>query len=142
FNYKLEKMVAERTHELKMVNKELESFSYSVSHDLRAPLRAINGYAQMLLEDFEKILPEDGMRQLRVIMDNGKRMGQLIDDLLHYSRLGKVEIQDAPFSLNTLVEEVIQELRQAHPTETNFIVHDLGTIHADRRLFKQVLINL
>ena len=91
-NHYLEQRVAERTAQLEAANRELEAFSYSVSHDLRTPLRAIDGFSHILLEDYADKLDEEGKRLLNVVRDNTNRMGQLIDDILKFSRSGRTEI--------------------------------------------------
>src|SRR5213078_609255 len=88
-NSELEQRVIERTAQLEAANKELEAFSYSVSHDLRAPLRAVDGFSQAVLEDFGSQLPEEGRRQLQIIRSSAQRMGALIDDLLTFARLSR-----------------------------------------------------
>src|SRR5690606_10904144 len=98
FNYKLEAMVAERTTELEVANKELESFSYSVSHDLRAPLRSIHGYMNIFSEEYASRLDDEARRLMKIIQDNARKMGQLIDDLLSFSRLGRKELMKAHIS--------------------------------------------
>src|ERR1019366_9108262 len=92
-NKDLDKKVQERTIQYELVNKELESFTFSVSHDLRAPLRAVNSYAQILEEDYGEKLDADGKQMLKNIENNGKKMGKLIDDLLAFSRLGRKELK-------------------------------------------------
>ena len=88
-NVELERRVIERTAELDAVNKELEAFSYSVSHDLRAPLRAVDGFSQAVLEDYGQVLPEQGLYYLKTIREGAQKMGVLIDDLLKFSRLSR-----------------------------------------------------
>jgi PAS domain S-box-containing protein len=141
-NEKLEQMVEQRTSQLQNANREMEAFTYSVSHDLRAPLRAINGYAQMLTEDWNTILPPEGLRQLNSITENATRMGQLIDDLLRYSRLGKAELNPTSFDLNGIVEEVINELKQAVAIRAKIKIQELGNVIADHILIRQVYMNL
>jgi len=108
-NAELEQRVIERTAQLQSANKELEAFSYSVSHDLRAPLRGISGFASILVEDYAKHLDEEGRRTVGVICAEAKRMGQLIDDLLAFSRLGRQSIQVAEVDMGALAQEVFNE---------------------------------
>jgi signal transduction histidine kinase len=136
----LESRVLERTAELEAVNKELSSFSYSVSHDLRAPLRAVDGYARMLEEDYAARLDEEGRRLLGVIRDSAGRMGQLIDDLLNFSRLGRQPMARHLVDTAALVSEVVQEVRGQSPASIE--VRDLALAQGDRALLKQVWVNL
>ncbi len=134
----IEKALAEASQ----ANKELESFSYSVSHDLRAPLRALNGYSHMLEEDFQQVLDEEGRRLLGNIRYNARRMGMLIDDLLAFSRLGRKELQRSPLSIADLVGEVLRELAGPLTGRATIEVHDLRPAYGDRSLLRQVWINL
>ena len=139
----LELRVAVRTAELQAANKELDAFSYSVSHDLRAPLRAVDGYARMLEEDYASRLDAEGNRLLGVVRASSQQMGRLIDDLLAFSRLGRGELRTRALRLNDLVREVIDESRQDHDGRTiDFLVGDLGSAEADPALLKQALSNL
>lgn len=137
----LERLVSERTARLEVVNKELESFSYSVSHDLRSPLRAIVGFAKMLEEDYARILDEEGRRLLKVIQDNSRRMGQLIDDLLAFSRLGRKPLAAARVDMNEQVRTTIAEL-MAGTSCVRFDVTPLPDAMGDAALLKQVWTNL
>lgn len=129
----LESRVRERT-------AELESFSYSVSHDLRAPLRAIDGYARMLDEDYAGRLDAEAQRLIGVVRANARRMGQLIDDLLAFSRLGRQELSRARVDMTTLAREVAGELR---PTSAASVqVDELPPVQADAALVRQVWLNL
>ena len=129
--------------QLAAANKELESFSYSVSHDLRSPLRAIDGFARMLAEDHGAALAPDAQRQLGVIRANAARMGQLIDDLLAFSRLGRKALEAAPVDLAELARTVAEELRREvadRPIEV--AIESVPPARGDRSLLRQVLINL
>ncbi|HTD41732.1 MAG TPA: ATP-binding protein, partial [Mucilaginibacter sp.] len=139
----LENKVTERTMQLELVNKELEAFSYSVSHDLRTPLRAINGYSMMLKEDYEDKLDSEGKRIIGNIISNAKMMGQLIDDLLAFSRLGKKELVCAKIDMQSLATNVVNELLQ-HDLEKDYRINIglLPPTEADHGMIKQVLINL
>ena len=109
-NEELERRVIERTAQLEAANRELEAFSYSVSHDLRAPLRAINGYSHVLEEDFGPSLDDRGREVCGIIRQRTERMGELIDDLLAFSRLARTEMRIAPIDMEGLVNSVVQEL--------------------------------
>ncbi len=151
-NYKrqLEVLVEKRTSALKSsnlkleeANKELESFSYSVSHDLRAPLRAIEGFAQIFLEDHAARLDNEGKRLLNIIRGNTDRMGQLIDDLLAFSRMSRREMAFAVIDMQELVNDVIEELKHQQTAHTvRFQVHPLPPAYGDRSMLRQVLVNL
>ena len=139
----LELRVRERTAELEAANKELDAFSYSVSHDLRSPLRAIDGYARMLEEDYGKTLDAEGVRLLGVVRVNSQRMGQLIDELLAFSRLGREPLRSRPVQLNELVRQIVDETRSDYNGRTiDFVVGNLGIAEADPMLLKQALANL
>jgi light-regulated signal transduction histidine kinase (bacteriophytochrome) len=132
-----------RAAELEVAINELESFSYSVSHDLRAPLRAINGFTQVLLEDFIEQIDEEAKDILNEIISNSKKMGQLIDNLLDFSRVGKQFISSAMVDVPSLVETVITELRQLNPNSSVEIkTNPLHHIQGDRHMLKQVFDNL
>jgi signal transduction histidine kinase len=139
----LERRVAERTAQLDAANKELEAFSYSVSHDLRAPLRAIDGFSQMLLDDFAEPLGGEGARRLDVIRDNSRKMARLIDDLLDFARLGRKPLAFSAIDMTALAREVYRELRAAQPEgEAEFHLAALPTSWGDPALLRQVFANL
>ena len=142
-NDELEHKVIERTAQLEFVNKELGSFSYSVSHDLRAPIRAINGYTRILVEDYAEQFDEEGRTVLHSIMQNSKKMGELIDDLLAFSKLGRKEVTVSAINMNNLVklvrEELIFDEGENLPV---FTVKLLPIAKGDQSLIKQVWINL
>ena len=142
-HHELESRVEERTLQLANVNKELEAFSYSVSHDLRTPLRAINGYSIMLKEDYESTLDSEGKRIIRNIINNAKMMGQLIDDLLAFSRLGKKELVPALVDMQSLAQVTVSELIQ-HEPESKYQI-EIGVLppaSGDEVMIKQVMVNL
>jgi PAS domain S-box-containing protein len=142
-NASLEMRVAERTAQLEAANKELEAFSYSVSHDLRAPLRHIDGFAQMLREDCAPALDASGRRYLGVITDSVKQMGQLIDDLLLFSKMGRAEMHQAEVSMDELVQEVVQSLAgETGDRSIEWRIEPLPEVHGDRAMLKQVWANL
>lgn len=122
------------------VNKELEAFTYSVSHDLRAPLRSIDGYAKVLYEDYGNKLNEDAHEVLKVIMNNAKKMGKLIDDLLEFSRMGRKELTKSVIDMNKLVQNIVQELPNEVQRKITF--KDLHAARGDYYLLQQVWINL
>ena len=138
----LERRVEERTAELTAVNRELESFSYSVSHDLRAPLRAIVGFVQVLEEDHAAALAPDARRALERVKANAMRMGQLIDDLLTFARIGRTPLTRQRVDLNHLARTVADEAIAAadHPVE--LVIEPLPPCVGEPVLLKQVLANL
>jgi light-regulated signal transduction histidine kinase (bacteriophytochrome) len=139
----LEVRVRERTTELEAANAELDAFAYSVSHDLRAPLRAVDGYAQMLEEDYGERLDAEGTRMLSAVRASSERMARLIDDLLAFSRLSREPLQTRPIRLDELVKQVIDETRAENEGRNiEFAVGELGTVDADPALLKQALANL
>lgn len=130
-------------HQLRAANAELEAFTYSVSHDLRAPLRHIDGFADLLKSYASDALDDKGKRYLKTISDSAKRMGALIDDLLVFSRIGRAEMRHSKVDLNPLVDEVIQELRVE--TQKRNVVwrrQELPTVAGDPSLLRQVFVNL
>lgn len=142
-NAELEQRVIERTVQLEAANKELEAFSYSVSHDLRAPLRAIDGFSRMLNEDYEAVLPEEAQNLLTRIRHNAKRMGDLINDLLAFSRIGRKALQVEDVDMNELVQDVLDDFKANNALErVEIVVETLPSCQADRSLLKQVWINL
>lgn len=142
-NEKLEERVIERTAQLHAAIKELEAFSYSVSHDLRAPLRAINGYTRILLEDYADKFDDEGKRVCDVIIGETKRMGDLIDDLLSFSRLSRKEIQPALVDMKALAYSVFGELtREPDRERIDFKIGKLPPADGDPALLHQVWVNL
>ena len=142
-NARLEQRVAERTAQLEEANKELEAFSYSVSHDLRAPLRAVDGFSQAVLEDFGAQLPEAGQRYLRTIRQGAQRMGTLIDDLLSFSRLSRLPLNRLTVDTNRMVCEVLTELGpQRSGRNLDIREASLPPCQGDPALLKQVWVNL
>jgi PAS domain S-box-containing protein len=142
-NEQLDQRVRERTAELVIANKELESFSYSVSHDLRAPLRAINGFSNLLISDFADKLPEEALQYLDKVKENANKMASLIDDLLTFSRLGRNPLKKRRVDLRGLVVQVIEDLyTEAGDRPIKWNIGDLPVCHADPALLKQVYANL
>jgi PAS domain S-box-containing protein len=142
-NANLENRVVERTAELEAANKELEAFSYSVSHDLRAPLRAVNGYSQAVLEDYGEQLPEEGRRDLQTIRDGAQRMGVLIDDLLKFSRLSRTPLNMQPVNTGNLIGNVLESLSsQRQGRQIDIRIGELPECQGDASLLNQVWANL
>jgi len=135
--------LAKRAAELEAANKELESFTYSVSHDLRAPLRHVVGYAELLQKQSSASLDEKGRRYMAMILEASKRMGNLIDDLLGFSRIGRAEARKTAVSLDQLVREVIAELKQdTKDRDIAWTVGALPVCYGDRSMLKVALMNL
>jgi PAS domain S-box-containing protein len=142
-NANLEQRVIERTAELEAANKELESFSYSVSHDLRAPLRAVDGFSQAVLEDYGPQLPEEGRRYLQTIREGAQRMGILIDDLLTFSRLSRMPLNKQEVKTDKLVRGVLEGLNsQREGRQIDVRIAELPPCQGDPALLKQVWLNL
>lgn len=142
-NLELEQRVIERTAELEAANKELEAFSYSVSHDLRAPLRHIEGFVEILRATEAAMLDDEGQRHLQTIADSSRQMGKLIDDLLSFSRTARAELRKVKVSLDDLVKGVLRELEpDTVNREIEWIIHELPDIEGDPALLRQVFWNL
>ena len=139
----LEKRVRERTAQYEAANKELEAFSYSVSHDLRAPLRSVDGYVQILLEDYSHLLDEEGRRICGVISGSARHMGRLIDDLLSLSRVGRTEMSRVPVDIGGLALSIYCELTaEAARADMDVDIAPMPCVPADPTLMRQVLVNL
>lgn len=141
-NESLEQRVTARTAELEAANKELESFSYSVSHDLRAPLRAIDGFSRIILEDYEPDLDEEARNLLAKIRKNTKHMGHLIDDLLSLSRLGQKQMEPVLIDMTKLVKDVCLQIESNSVPIKNLTIKQLPETTGDKALIRQVLFNL
>jgi PAS domain S-box-containing protein len=142
-NADLEDRVSKRTAELEAANRELEAFSYSVSHDLRAPLRCVDGFSQAVLEDYGPQLPEEGRRCLQTVRDGAQQMGTLIDDLLALSRLSRQPLTKRDVDTGKLVRDVVEDLRVPHQErQIEIRVGELPACRGDRALLKQVWVNL
>jgi PAS domain S-box-containing protein len=142
-NGELEERVVQRTAELQAANKELEAFSYSVSHDLRAPLRAINGFAGIVMEEYGSLVPDEGQKYLERIRASGQRMGELIDDLLAFSRLTRQPLNRQRVDTLKMVREALAELRPAGDLlPLDLRLGPLPECHGDPALLRQVWINL
>jgi PAS domain S-box-containing protein len=142
-NVALESRVSARTAELEGIVQEMESFSYSISHDLRSPLRAIAGYARIIEEDYAARLDAEGNRLLRRIVSGAIRMSDLIDDLLDFSRIGRTALKKVPIDMAALVREVLSEMPEAgsgHNVQMR--IGALPAVMADRSLMRQVWVNL
>ena len=129
-------------NQLQEVNTELEAFTYSVSHDLRSPLRAVNSYAQILTEDYSKAIDADGIQMLENIRYNTKKMGALIDELLSFSRLGRKEIDRTDIDMNELIQTVLDNIKRTTDHHATIQVSTMPVVKADHTLLHQVLINL
>ena len=139
----LNRELASRSTELEAKNKELEAFAYSISHDLRAPLRHMSGFAELLQKKASSVLDEKSQRYMLMIQESAKRMGDLIDDLLAFSRIGRVETQKSLVNLEQVVQEALSEVRQE--TDGRNIVWSIGTLpnfYGDRSMLRLVFVNL
>ncbi len=140
-NESLERRVAERTALLEQANGELEAFSYSVSHDLRSPLRAINGFAHLLAEQAAAVLDDEGRDMLDRIQRGASRMGLLIDDILHFSRVSRVDMLRTDVDLDALVQAVASDLAEQYPA-SRMALSPLGHVSGDPAMLRQVFVNL
>jgi light-regulated signal transduction histidine kinase (bacteriophytochrome) len=139
----VERMVMERTEELSAANRELEAFSYSVSHDLRAPLRAIDGYSKAVIEDYAALLDAEGVAMLQRVRAGSQRMAQLIDEMLTLSRLTRKPMQREQVDLSMMAREIATELRAgALAPRTEFAIEDGLVVQGDRELLRTALQNL
>ncbi|PIS47166.1 MAG: hypothetical protein COT17_04875 [Elusimicrobia bacterium CG08_land_8_20_14_0_20_51_18] len=142
-NAELEERVLMRTAQLELANKEMEAFSYSVSHDLRAPLRHISGFVALLVSRFGPALPEKGMRYLKIIEDSVRQMGILIDELLQFSRSGRVEMKKSAVDMNAIFQEALAPLRgETSGREVEWEIGRFPRVFCDGVLVKQVWANL
>ena len=142
-NSELEQRVKERTAQLEEANKELEAFSYSVSHDLRAPLRAIEGFSRIIMEDYSCKLDDEGIRLINVIRRNTKKMDGLVTDLLELSRTGRLEMRIVRVDMTSMAKSIYQEIASPDVVNTfKFSVAELPGAFADSTLIRQVWINL
>jgi PAS domain S-box-containing protein len=142
-NEELEQRVIIRTHQLEMANKELEAFSYSVSHDLRAPLRSIDGFSLALIEDYQDKLPAEAQNHLRRVRSAAQRMALLIDDMLNLSRVSRASLQVRLTDISALVEDIVQELKQANPERrATFAIQPGISVNCDPGLLRVALENL
>ncbi|CAB3787948.1 PAS domain-containing sensor histidine kinase [Pararobbsia alpina] len=140
---RLNQALATRAAELEATNKELESFSYSVSHDLRAPIRHIMGFSELLQKQASSSLDDKGRRYIQTILESAKRMGDLIDDLLAFSRIGRVETRMTVVSLEPLVKEVISDIGQdIGDRDISWEIKALPVCYGDRSMLRLVLVNL
>ncbi len=142
-NQNLEKKVKKRTEDLDRANQELEAFSYSVSHDLKAPLRAVRGFSSLLMQEYGPSLPEGAIHYIKNVQKNSENMTLLITDLFHFSRLGRKHIVYTTFNSFELVNSVLNDLYSLHkPERTEFVINPLPVMTADENLLTQVFVNL
>lgn len=142
-NSELEQRILDRTAQLEIVNLELEAFSHSVSHDLRAPLRHINGFAEILKEEFYAQLPEKAKNYLDTISDSAKKMNKLIDDLLSLSRTNRIELKKSTLKMNQVLDDALSEVRHLiENRKVDFNISSLPEVNGDYNLLRMVWVNL
>ena len=142
-NAELEKRVKLRTEQLESANNELETFSYSVSHDLKAPLRAIEGFSKLLLEEHSDKLDEEAKRLFNIVISNTARMSQLIEDLLEFSRVTRTQMTKINVDMTKLVEGIFNELKNLeNGRNITLTLNNLSPVEGDPSLLRQVWINL
>jgi PAS domain S-box-containing protein len=143
YNKNLEQSVIQRTEQLELANKELEAFSYSVSHDLRAPLRAIHGFTKILSEDYDKILDKEGKRICSIISLSATQMSELIDDLLSFSRIGRSSLRPTKLNMKVIATSSANDLKALeYGKNTKFSIGDLDSVIGDPSLIRHVWNNL
>ena len=142
-NLKLEERVSERTAELRTANQELEAFSYSIAHDLRAPFRQIHGYAEILQDEFAAALPPEAQNYLKRIGSKSQEMGQMVDDLLNFFGVVRQRLDYSVVDVNVIVKEIVSSMRESIP-DRNIVwkIGDLPTVKGSHGLIKQVFDNL
>lgn len=139
----LNQELQEERKKLEAANQELESFAYSVSHDLRVPLRAIDGFSRILVEDYQEELDDEGKRFIDIIRQNTKKMSQLIDDILHLSRAGRQDMNLTKLDLESLFQSSFNELKQSNQDrDIHLEIEPLPPVYGDRALLQQVISNL
>ena len=142
-NADLERRVEQRTAELQSANKEMEAFSYSVSHDLRAPLRAVDGFSRIVVKNYGPRLDDEGRRMLDMIRDGAQRMGRLIDDLLAFSRLGRQAMEPEPIDMQAMAHGVFKELAAFDPgRKLRLVLHRIPAARGTPAMIRQVWVNL
>jgi light-regulated signal transduction histidine kinase (bacteriophytochrome) len=142
-NQELEQRVIERTRELKAVNKQLEAFAYSVSHDLRAPVRHIAGFTELLRKHAQPVLDDKSRHHIATILDSASRMGNLVDDLLAFSRIGRAETQKTTVKLEQLVKAVMADSAlDAHGRKVDWKIGEMPVCHGDPAMLRLVVSNL
>jgi PAS domain S-box-containing protein len=134
--------LAQHIDKLEASNKELDAFSYSISHDLRAPLRAIHGFTKMLSEEYADKLDDEGKRLMGIVLRNTEKMGRLIDDLLAFSKLGKKELRITAVDMTKLAATVLNDIRYSSPIKADIVIHPLFPVDGDSSLLSQVFTNL
>lgn len=140
---KLNADLEKRAAELQAVNQDLEAFSYSVSHDLRGPLRHINGYATLVRDEYGQASPEEVEDYIQAILNRTKKMNQLIDDLIQFSRMSRAQVQSSHVQFRKLVDVVLADLRpEIESRQVEWNIHDLPDVHGDPNLIRHVLTNL
>jgi len=139
----LNRQLATRSSELEAINKELEAFAYSISHDLRAPLRHMVGYTELLQKKAASVLDDTSRRYMLTILESAKKMGNLIDDLLAFSRIGRTETQKSLISLEQLVKEALNEVRpDTNGRNISWKIGSLPNLYGDRSMIRLVFVNL
>ena len=141
-NSELQRRLQQHADELQKANQEFESFAHSVSHDLRAPLRAIGGFSNILLKDFAPKIPQEARRLLNIVVSSATQLSHMIDGLLEFSRLGRQPLSMHPADLNNLVKQILNELHSEHKQRVELQLGDLPPCLGDPALLKQIFTNL